>query len=463
MLIEDVLKTCRSFLRHGNDDFIDRFHYTYTVIGLSIYLFFITTKQYYGEPINCVAHGSGELVKFAHSICWMNGTYHFDFVDNEVATQKLILDPLSYKPIRYYQWIIFIIFLQAALFSIPSLIWNAVMFLNGFDMIYVTNKVINNAYLNEYDSSNNWLETQKKIEGVADHVRMSFLSQKKNPMHKKLNLPDYKKDKKITESALLRRRFPNLYTKPVFPLFFPYILIKLISLANVIGHFFLLSYIFNIDYFQFGIKSISNVWNSEYKSMNEFFPKRSLCDFTHFNKWTWNTFTVQCSLPLNLFNEIFYFGFWCWLIFTGTMTLLSIFYWLLMLVKPYRKNIVLNALQIKPSDLQQSYTSAYYLDDASVTTADSFLLEQTGITLMENFELFFDHVCSVDLIFATRLIAINSHKLAMRDILNNLWDQYLDIESIKFKDVKQRPIQAIKRPPPYEKAKASVVKEKAEV
>ena len=145
------------------------------------------------------------------------------------------------------------------------------------------------------------------------------------------------------------------------------------------------------------------------------------------------------------------------------MTLLSIFYWLLMLVKPYRKNIVLNALQIKPSDLQQSYTSAYYLDDASVTTADSFLLEQTGITLMENFELFFDHVCSVDLIFATRLIAINSHKLAMRDILNNLWDQYLDIESIKFKDVKQRPIQAIKRPPPYEKAKASVVKEKAEV
>ena len=51
-------------------------------------------------------------------------------------------------------------------------------------------------------------------------------------MHKKLNLPDYKKDKKITESALLRRRFPNLYTKPVFPLFFPYILIKLISLGK---------------------------------------------------------------------------------------------------------------------------------------------------------------------------------------------------------------------------------------
>lgn len=76
------------------------------------------------------------------------------------------------------------------------------------------------------------METQKKIEGVADHVRMSFLSQKKNPMHKKLNLPNYKKDKKITDSALLRRRFPNLYTKPVFPLFFPYILVKLISLGE---------------------------------------------------------------------------------------------------------------------------------------------------------------------------------------------------------------------------------------
>ncbi len=50
----------------------------------------------------------------------------------------------------------------------------------------------------------------------------------------------------------------------------------------------------------------------------------------------------------------------------------------------------------------------------------------------------------------------------MRDILNNLWDQYLDIENIKFKDVKQRPIPAIKRPPPYDKAK-SIDKEKVEV
>lgn len=145
------------------------------------------------------------------------------------------------------------------------------------------------------------------------------------------------------------------------------------------------------------------------------------------------------------------------------MTLISIFYWLLMLIKPYRRNIVLNALQIKPSDLEQSYTSAYYLDEASVTTADSFLLEQTGITLMENFELFFDHVCSIDLIFATRLIAINSHKLALRDILNNLWDQYLDIDSIKFRDIKHRPIPAIKRPPPYDKTKGTFEQDKVEV
>lgn len=87
----------------------------------------------------------------------MNGTYHFDFVDNTLPAQKLKLDPSSYKPIRYYQWIIFIIFLQAALFTIPSLIWNGITFLNGFDIIYVTNKVINNTYLNEYNSSNNWV------------------------------------------------------------------------------------------------------------------------------------------------------------------------------------------------------------------------------------------------------------------------------------------------------------------
>lgn len=253
----------------------------------------------------------------------------------------------------------------------------------------------------------------------------------------------------MDDKAYLRRKFPNLKTKSAFPLFLPYLLTKIIYIGNVIGHYFLLGHIFNINYFEFGIYSLINIWNNKFDFLNQYFPKRSLCDVQFFTKWVLNRYTVMCSLPLNLFNEIFYFGLWYWLLFIGCLTIMSLFYWMLMFVKPYRRSIVLKALQISEVDIKSSYIAAYYLENNETTfdTADSFLLAKTGLTLMDNFELFFNDVCSVDVCFAIRMIAVNSNQLAMRDIFNNLWDQYLDLEELKMNEVKYRPHVVIKRPP----------------
>jgi len=71
------------------------------------------------------------------------------------------------------------------------------------------------------------------------------------------------------------------------------------------------------------------------------------------------------------------------------------------------------------------------------------------MSLKENFDLFFDHVCSADVIFIMQLITINSNALAFRDILNNLWDTYLDLgEDLKSKEIQHRLINFIKRPQP---------------
>ncbi len=134
---------------------------------------------------------------------------------------------------------------------------------------------------------------------------------------------------------------------------------------------------------------------------------------------------------------------------TAALSVVSFFYWMLMLARPYRRRIVLNALQINETDIKASYIAAYYFKSSqvkSLNTADNFLLENTGLTLMENFELFFNDVCSIDVIFAVRLIAINSNPLAMRDIFNKLWEQYLDLEDMRVNEVKHRPHLSVKRP-----------------
>ena len=55
MILDDIIKQVNSFLRNYNDDIVDRFYYVYTVIGLSIYLLFITSKQYYGTWYSAIS------------------------------------------------------------------------------------------------------------------------------------------------------------------------------------------------------------------------------------------------------------------------------------------------------------------------------------------------------------------------------------------------------------------------
>lgn len=66
---------------------------------------------------------------------------------------------------------------------------------------------------------------------------MSFLNQSKGSMHKKLpkTFKMFKKsEKKLNDKAFLRRKFPNLKTKSAFPLFVPYVLVKLLYIGKLI-------------------------------------------------------------------------------------------------------------------------------------------------------------------------------------------------------------------------------------
>lgn len=123
------------------------------------------------------------------------------------------------------------------------------------------------------------------------------------------------------------------------------------------------------------------------------------------------------------------------------LTIASIFYWMLLIITPYRRHLVLHALQLAPNqNIKESYTSAFYFgEDGSYEQVNSFLIDKTGMSLMENFEKFFEHVCSIDVVFIVKLISLNSNSMAFRDILNHLWDTYLNLDELKMKDVTHRP------------------------
>ena len=338
--------------------------------------------------------------------------------------------------------------LQCAVFSIPSFIWSFFVSLNGFNLKHVIKNVLKSAYLKEYSEKEGWQSTQKAVETITEQITMSFLKQKSS-MPKKLNFSKIFTDKLSTEEkARNRRQNPNLKIKSNFPMFLPYLLVKIIYLTNLASHFFLIGFIFGINYFEFAIYSLKNFLFYKYQFINKYFPKRSLCDVVFYQKFSENQMTVVCSLPLNLFNEMFYFGFFFWLIITGVFSIISLCYWCVFFSKAFRRRFVLRALQLSEDEqkIKGSYTAICYLsEEVSVEAVDNFLIEHTGYSLMGNFDLFFQDVCSIDLLFLIKIISINSTPLAARDILNILWDRYLNLEDLKLREPRTRPIVTLKR------------------
>ena len=116
-------------------------------------------------------------------------------------------------------------------------------------MVYVNKNIMQQIYLDEYVESLNWSKTQRKIESISDHIRMTFLKQK-NAITDKFNIKVKDESKPNTkEKADIRKQFPNLKTKRTFPLFMPYVLVKLAYMLVIVANFEFLSWRFGFNYY----------------------------------------------------------------------------------------------------------------------------------------------------------------------------------------------------------------------
>ena len=106
-----------------DDLLIDRLHHRYTVAGLICFVIAMSTYQYVGNPIQCwvPAQFTENYEEFANQLCYIQNTYHFPsglaVPQNEDRRRE--------RTLKYYQWIPFVLILQALFFSLPRMIWQA--------------------------------------------------------------------------------------------------------------------------------------------------------------------------------------------------------------------------------------------------------------------------------------------------------------------------------------------------
>lgn len=109
---------------------------------------------------------------------------------------------------------------------------------------------------------------------------------------------------------------------------FTYFIVKVLYILNLVIQFYMLIQIIGQGYTLYGIDTLRHMTNPEYTSSSIMFPPNTLCSF-YIREFGGNThrYTVQCVLPMNIFNEKIYVFLWFWLAFIGIYSIWSLVRW----------------------------------------------------------------------------------------------------------------------------------------
>uniref|UniRef100_A0ABK8F497 Innexin n=1 Tax=Anopheles gambiae TaxID=7165 RepID=A0ABK8F497_ANOGA len=296
----DIFRGLKSLVKisHVNTDSpVFRLHYSITVIILMSFSLIVTTRQYVGNPIDCV-HTKDIPADVLNTYCWIHSTFALKSlflkeVGKDVpypgvgnSAEATAADKKIYK---YYQWVCFCLFFQAILFYTPRWLWKS------------------------------W--EGGKIHALMMDLDIGICSEIEKKQKKKLLL-DYLWD---------NLRYHNWWA-------YRYYVCEFLSLCNVIGQMFLMNRFFDGEFMTFGLDVITHMEADQEDRMDPMiyiFPRMTKCTFYKYGvSGEVERHDAICILPLNVVNEKIYIFLWFWFIILTILTTLTIFYRIIIIFSP---------------------------------------------------------------------------------------------------------------------------------
>ncbi|CAC5373459.1 inx [Mytilus coruscus] len=363
----------------------------YCVVVLIVFVVIVSAKQYVGEPIQCWCPAVFEKshVAYTNNYCWVSNTYYVDFESSLPIEREIRVD----KEIEYYQWVPLIFLLQALLFYMPRMVWKR--FGGGS---YINVKQI----LRRADEAV-FMTHSERDEALNDIV---MYLDKYIKVRNCISSPYKKMEKVKTKMANAGVHYGNY-------LCFLFMVTSFLYLANAVAQIILVDAFLGNDFKTLGFHFLKSLFSGKSFEDHLRFPRVTFCDLDVRQMTNVQTWTVQCSLPINLFNEKIFCINWMMLVSMVLINGTSFLYNLVAIFLPFRnRNYVRKFLDMEGIRDGRPEESPEYEE-----------------TLQHNFV--FEYLRH-DGVFLIWFVSNKTNQVIASEIVIKLWKNY--VKSEKFKE-----------------------------
>ncbi|CAF3475738.1 unnamed protein product [Rotaria sp. Silwood1] len=360
-----------------DDDLVDRLNNRITVMGLTMCIFIIL-----GGVL--VAEFKGQHDGYANSICWLKGSYYLPTEDITIPDRS---KPRTYF-VSYYQWTAFILLFMAMFFLLPRYIWHTFTRLGGLNIQRLIKTIKDQP------------DTDKGVESVQKSFKLYLDTQNT-----------------LKGEMCCGFRCSNFYIGYTLM----YLAVKVLYVINSLTQFFLLNAFLSFNFTSFGPEGINKLLSDGDWFESPRFPRVTMCDFMvrrlgSNQHW----YAVQCTLPINMFNEKIFLGIWLWLIILTIFNFLSIFPWIILFGRGQRSSIIKKYLKINKKKFDENEILS------TSTTISPYRRNKTSEFLdylqMDGFLIFYIIARNTDEIVAGKIIdhLYKNFNPSARDLISNV-------------------------------------------
>ncbi|CAF1252900.1 unnamed protein product [Didymodactylos carnosus] len=337
------------------------------------------------DPLQCwvPAQFTGNYETYTNRLCYIQNTYHVS-KHHELPTEYNLRRE---RTLKYYQWINFVLLLQALFFSIPRILWQSF------------NDKIGLSLRNLVDASNKYelLDVDEERGAVVHYISDTLRRYQEyvEPMNDDLKL--------IHRFYRKIRIFFQARTGSSLVYF--YFFIKILYIVNLLFQIYFLQYFlsyYDVKYIHYGLVVFEALLTGNPLPETKLFPRITLCDFNIRELGEIHHYTVECILVINIFIEKLYILLWFWFWILLVVTLIHFIIWF------YRVFI-------------------FHLRKTFIKEHLELVLKNRRVNDNE----FRNFVCkfSIDNLFALRVMAHNSNTIVVAEVLDDMYRQAFLISS----------------------------------